>query len=197
MWFDEGESGSRKNRGHASHQATINELRLREIGKLGWANDASGGRQKRVLDDRAKQRAGGEIAGSALGQGQEILQAEGARASLERCVPSADRDAAAVNFCEDESGCVRHLYLGVEAGVLEVATSLDEARNDCGVFAEGSGEDWGSKRGDGRLMRIEQNQAASNQQAGDQLAAGGRVGIRRGVGIPEGGDDGGGVRPIE
>jgi len=83
MGLDEREAGAGEYGGHTSEQVVVDDFGLGEIGELRGANDAGRGRQERILHDGTKQRAGGEIAGSAISEREELIESEGARAGLE------------------------------------------------------------------------------------------------------------------
>ena len=195
--LDEGETGAGEDSGHESEQAAVDDFGLREVGELCRADDTGGSGQQRILEDGAKQGAGGKIAGRAFGEREEFVEAEGARAGVELGIDGAERDAVAVDFCEKKSGGIRNFNLRMEAGVFEVASAFDEIGDKRGILAQGGGENRCRDSGDCGVMGIEEDEAAAGKQAREQFSAGGRVGVGRGVRSAKGGGNGDGIGAVE
>src|SRR5208282_3634655 len=143
--LDEGEPSAGQNGGHASEHPAIEYLGLREVGDFGRASDAGRSGEERVLHDGTEESAGGERAGSALGERDEFFKGECAGARLEARAAGSQRQAAAVEDGEKQRGLVGYFHLLMEAGLIEGLPTLEEVGNERGVLAQGVESNWGGE----------------------------------------------------
>ncbi len=83
------EARARQNRGHASENHGVRDLRLRHVSDFGGAAEIGGSGQQRVLNHRAQQGAAGEGFGRLLNRGKQIGFGEGRAARVK--APSSVR----------------------------------------------------------------------------------------------------------
>ena len=89
-----------KDRRHAAENLAIDDLRLRHVGDFGGTAEIRGRREKRILHDRAQQRAGRERFRRGLNRGGELVTRELGIAGKEFSVAAAKRLAAASQLCK-------------------------------------------------------------------------------------------------
>src|ERR1700733_3011138 len=121
-------SRSRQNRRHAPKKSVVNHLSLRHIGDLGCASDIRGGRQKRVLNDRAQQHVWREKLGSFLDCRLQFCRRKRRAASSKFTAAHTKRLPASLHIVKKQSGLAANFHLRVISSLIQLLRPRNERR---------------------------------------------------------------------
>src|SRR6202041_3398963 len=168
--LDDGETGTRNNRGHAAKDFAIQHLRLREVGDFRRTSEVRGRGQQRILHHRTQQSTGSEGLWRRAKRGVELRAREFGVPGKEFPVAAAKRLPAAVNFVEQKRGFVRDLHLVVETGGFELLRTCEQTFAERIRIVESSKEKGPREAMKPGVERIDEDDSPAGKKPSHELA---------------------------